>query len=213
MPGIIADLIRIKILAVIEAAVEHALKGINTEYAMYIAMSVKKKKAMRPPDDKAEEIGEVENEKADDKKIRVECNHREALRVKRENKVRQREFNVGCMRALQGRKKLATPTTTTGMAEDNGYDDMDNEEFDYLKKLLASLNIYRKVCRGGSSAPPALKGIQAMSKALNYRQGEEQTPVQMVQEVQELMKVAGEHAVRLVVESVDNELLDKEKLR
>ena len=51
-----------------------------------------------------------------------------------------------------------------------------------------------------------------MGKALTYRQGDGHIPVQTVQEVGELLKVVAEYGVRLVIESVDKEILEEEKL-
>ena len=72
----------------VKAAAEHAIKDLDTEHALYIMMSVEKKRAIWPPDETAEMAEKPESESVEEKKIRLECNHKEAIRVKRENKAR-----------------------------------------------------------------------------------------------------------------------------
>ena len=132
----------------IESAMRHALQGIDREAATYIAMSVKEGKVIRPPDDEAE-------------------GNADALQVKRRNKAWKWKIKMGCMQAELGMRRLATPTTTTGKEEHEDYEAMD-EEVDPLKRLLASMDIYRKVCEGISRDAPSVSGETVPSGILNF---------------------------------------------
>lgn len=207
---------RVMITENIIAGVTHALKGVDPKQGTYILQAVKKKKEVRPPDIQAKTLDApaAPAKETDDQKAKREgFNLQQLLRVMEKNEARHEEYNAACLQVIQGLENQTTPGTQTEMGEDEDFEDMDDEADNYLKKLLAYLAIYERTCRGGANKPPALKGIQAMTQALTVQQEEGESPVRVIKRVKELLKVANDQGVTLVVDTVDDELLEEEKLR